>query len=210
MCILSTTEVCCRSLIVQELVVDASEDGACILYHYCDFQEDEGKQSIENILRNLLRQRLEADEQFLTEMSEFYDRFKTNRREPNMRELMTVLKAAPPSTCVKKAILVDALDECKDRERLIPVLRELAATFALLVTSRPFVNLNRSLTCLKLQIIATETDLCSFIRGKLSASEDLCSLASDGLQQSIVSTIVSRANGVQVVSFLSCSAFSDT
>lgn len=133
----------------------------------------------------------ERSESLPDEVLEMYNLCKESLREPSVSELVISLTAF-----TQGVILVDALDECRDKDRLISALKQLLYSFKILLTSRPFTDVRKSLSCLSLEIIAPELDIRHYVLTRLQRNEDLDSLVTAGLRESIASQVLHRANGV--------------
>ncbi|KAI9864361.1 MAG: hypothetical protein M1813_003281 [Trichoglossum hirsutum] len=185
------------SFVVDQLSTQFARGNTCIAYHYCDFQDERQQQTTESILRSLLRQMAERSESLPDEVLEMYNLCKESLREPSVSELVISLTAF-----TQGVILVDALDECRDKDRLISALKQLLYSFKILLTSRPFTDVRKSLSCLSLEIIAPELDIRHYVLTRLQRNEDLDSLVTAGLRESIASQVLHRANGVFLLATL--------
>ncbi|KAH0564763.1 hypothetical protein GP486_001846 [Trichoglossum hirsutum] len=187
------------SLIVDQL---SAQGNTCVAYHFCDFQDERQQQTTESILRSLLRQMTERTESLTDEILEMYNQCKESVREPNVSELVSSLTAMSTAAFSRGVILIDALDECRDRDRLLPVLKQLISSFKILLTSRPFTDIRKSLSCLSLEVIAPESDIRHYVLTRLQRNEDLDSLVTDGLRGFIASQVLHHANGVFLLAAL--------
>ena len=167
-----------------------------VLFHYCDFFDEERDQAATMIVRGLLRQKLELEEEWPQEVAALHDLYSRSRTEPTLGELTTLLITVALDSRKEVTIVVDALDECMDRETLIAALGCLAKHFQIFLTSRPFIESHHSLSGTVLGVQAANSDIHTFVQRKISINEDLRSLLSDRLREEVVLKIVSRAQGV--------------
>ncbi|KAI9758130.1 MAG: hypothetical protein M1815_005017 [Lichina confinis] len=98
-------------------------------------------------------------------------------------------------------IVVDALDECieKDRNDFVAELRTLPSSLRLLITSRGIPSIESKVgKCSRLQIRATHGDLQLFLDAKPKKHDMLREFIDEsaGLKEEIVETILLKANGM--------------
>lgn len=111
-----------------------ASDSNVVRYFFFDFS-DVKKQSLDGMLRSLIWQlyyhRTDA-RQFLESL---YARNGAGRTQPSTRELAAVLSSMTKSNV---QVILDALDECQDRRKLLPWIQDLASLpgLRLILTSR--------------------------------------------------------------------------
>jgi len=94
-------------------------------------------------------------------------------------------------------IVVDALDECADRRRMIRFLRDLARCGArIFATSRPLDDIQTSLgKYFSAELISSDEDITNYIEARISEDDDLDALLAPGLRGEVSSKIVQIASG---------------
>ena len=100
------------SIIVEELTAQFSNNPTIgIAYIYCNFRRQD-EQKIDNLLRSLLKQLAETQSSLPSTVKELYNRHKTKRTRPSLKEVSRSLQAV--TTLYSRVfIIVDALDECQ-------------------------------------------------------------------------------------------------
>ncbi len=115
------------------------------------------------------------------ELEELYKHHDKGRQAPSSREmdkaLLRVLTALPQAY-----VILDALDECPEREELLDFLRAVAERKSdqlhLLVTSRPLPDIEEALDCVDARRIALRNDLVdhdikTYVRARILADKAL-------------------------------------
>ena len=82
-----------------------------IAYLYCNFRRQE-EQKIDDLLASLLKQLAKGQLSLLGPVKDFYDRHKSKRIRPSLREVLDALHAVT-ALYSRVFIVVDALDECQ-------------------------------------------------------------------------------------------------
>jgi hypothetical protein len=131
---------------------------------------------------------------------------------PSLDTLTTVLKNEI-ETYSRLFIVVDALDECfpeQVQEDLLEKLRSLTITSPakLMVTSRYIPSIESAICAdIKLDIIANNNDIKSFVEARISKNSMLKRLVTKvpSIEEKVVGTVVEKAQGMYVVGELSSS-----
>ena len=124
---------------MQDILKLCSDDsGSAIAYFYFDFQSRE-KQQCQNLLRSLITQFFDQATHIPEALGQLYSACQSNRRDIDQDDLITTLQhivQAPQEAY----IIIDALDECTEREALLELIQEIVgwkiSTLHILVTSR--------------------------------------------------------------------------
>ncbi|PWW74656.1 hypothetical protein C7212DRAFT_282956 [Tuber magnatum] len=131
----------CGKTILSSVIIDKIQDeteqtDTELIYYYFDFKEAT-KQTSRDLYGNLISQLLDHDGEVSPEVEKLYD--DANGNPPNLDDLkvaLTKLLATRPKT----VIVIDALDECKDRSEIFDSLLKLhepaSGKVNLLITSR--------------------------------------------------------------------------
>jgi hypothetical protein len=109
-----------------------------IAYFYFDFQNRE-KQQCHNLLRSLIAQFLRQSPQVPQRLDRLHSDCAPQRRDPDVDDLTTVLMHIVQEPR-QAYIIIDALDECTEREQLLDLMEKIVgwkiSTVHMLVTSR--------------------------------------------------------------------------
>ena len=138
-CIATHTD--CRSFLVDSLK-HKRPSGEALAYFYCDFRNDRSTSAAE-VMRSILSQLLRhsRDENMVPE--ELVDDLVREKNGDipilsNVKRLATFVSQTTKQLSPQPLVVVDALDECKDVEKLLDGLLTLAkGGMRLFVTSRP-------------------------------------------------------------------------
>ncbi len=135
--------------------------GAAVGYFYFDFR-DGAKQTFAQVLRSLLVQLCSQSTVAFRVLEELYNHHDKGRRMPNSLEvdkaLSRVLTALP-----RAYIILDALDECTEREELLDFLKAVADwkldQLHVLVTSRQLPDIEEALDLVNSRRVALQSEL---------------------------------------------------
>jgi hypothetical protein len=184
----------------------ANDPGKALAYFYFDFK-DQQKQGPDSMVRSLIFQ---LSQQFITipvELERLYDSCKDKAIQPYSNTLLATLQPVIrvfPQTF----IVIDALDECAQREDLMKVIGDILAwqseNLHFLVTSRREGDIESTLgqiigksSILSLQTEAVTPDIQLYIHERLSHDDRLRKWRMDSaLHQEIETTLLSNARGM--------------
>jgi Cdc6-like AAA superfamily ATPase len=173
------------------------DTGVAVLYCSYSMREEQTK---EKLLAGLLRQLINHQHAEWEKIQAFYGRCKSAGRRPSFSELSGLLQRVA-GTYSRVFIVLDALDECEDTERL-PLLSELRRlqpllpSLKLMFTFRPHVDVTDTFTAaVTCEIRADFWDLEHYI------SEQLPRLSSHvkqtaGLRDEVIQGIIKAADGM--------------
>ncbi|KAF7536781.1 hypothetical protein G7054_g4255 [Neopestalotiopsis clavispora] len=198
--ILSTT-------VVENIQQHTAEDpGKAVAYFYFDFK-DQQKQEPDSLVRSLLYQ---LSQQFVStpmELDRLYESCRNGENQPHSNALLAALQPviqAFPHTF----IIIDALDECTQRQNLMKVLREIfrwqIEGLHLLVTSRREGDIENTLgqilekrSILSIQTEAVTHDIQLYIHERLSHDGRLQKWRTDSaLHHEIETSLLRNACGM--------------
>ncbi|PGH23008.1 hypothetical protein AJ80_02923 [Polytolypa hystricis UAMH7299] len=174
-----------------------------VCYYYCDFRSHESCRP-ESVLGAMIVQLCQSMETVPEEVDEAFSRHvgKDGKLVPAaLEELDRLLREV--LTLVPSAILViDALDECYDREvitnRLTDLLEKSSEFIKILVTSRrelDIVRILRDYPSISTQGTAADGDIDQYIRETIETTPKLCRLG-PSLQDHIIETLTEGAGGM--------------
>jgi len=145
-----------------------------IAYLYCNFRQQE-EQKAEELLASLLKQLAQEHSAILPTVKDLYNRHKMKQTRPSFDEISKALQsvAVVYSTVF---IVIDALDECQVRTRLLSEIfsLQIKSGASIFATSRfipDIIEKFRGST--SVEIRATEEDVQRYLDGRISESESV-------------------------------------
>ena len=191
----------CMSAIVIKHLQDLFQKDATVAVGYVYFDYgNRDRLTPAAVFGNLLRQIVEKQSNLSSAFLNQYQDFTLTRKNWREQEYLALLTIAIRSY-QQVLIVVDALDECaeKDRNRIVAGLRNIGPQVNILVTSR-FVG---DITQLfqdepKLEILATDVDMATYVRNEIAQDQDLSDLVEDDkdLEDTIIRSLVERARNM--------------
>ncbi|KFY84562.1 hypothetical protein V500_09207 [Pseudogymnoascus sp. VKM F-4518 (FW-2643)] len=173
------------------------------VYFYFDFRNSE-QQHTEGILCSLLGQLANKLTEVPQEVCSLWEMYKDKKTRPLPEELLGILILVIQQYFDKVYIALDALDECSEREVLLPILNQLmdSKCASIFLTSRSEYDIQKSLSGKSIYSAAIESadvalDVELFVNRQIKAIESLRDLNVD-LQNEIVQKLVDGAKGMQV------------
>jgi len=195
------------STIIEEL--QKRKDISILLYFYFDFT-DTHKQSLESVLRSLISQLYNKEEDVRTHLDLFYS-CQSGGQQPSIKSLCTIFRDT-----IKIAgevwIVLDALDECQTRKsspdgglfNWIWDLRNSQVNIHFLVTSRPEEDIESAIEewvsdeyiiCLQSNLMGE--DIQAYIWARVREHKGLSRWKmSPDIQEEIEAALVEKANGM--------------
>jgi ankyrin repeat domain-containing protein 50 len=173
-------------------------------YYYFDFS-DPKKQRVSEMLKSLISQLSSQSVRLLGDVDSLYEDCGQGLKEPSIKGLVQLL-----TSLLKNAhsyIIIDALDECTDREDFYPILRRLreGAGFSLLITSRKEVDIDRAFNptespslvnhTIDIQHEAVSFDVRLHVRASLAKVPRLRNWP-DAIKKEIEDTLANGAHGM--------------
>lgn len=175
-------------------------------YFYFDFQES-GKQSTINLIRNLIRQLCSSRSSSWSTLAKLFEEWRKSGQQP-LHTVMSDLLVEVVSEMEKTFIIIDAFDECTEKDDALTMVIELfdrlSGKLNVFVTSRPESFIERSLhdlddesQCL-IKIAArnaeADKDISDFVKARMEKDRKLRKWRSEA--DHIVDTLVEQANGM--------------
>lgn len=191
------------STIIEDIISNfQSEPTIAVAYFYFDFN-DPDKQQTEMLVRSLLEQFVAQCPHLLELLQPAYSRSHNGRKQPTIEEMKPILLQMLKSFN-STYILLDALDECKDREELLEFLEALMGwnidSLHLLTTSRKENDISTSLEPLVTRQLCIESGLINadirvHVLERLSNDPKLKKWPVD-IRMEIEDTLMRDANGM--------------
>jgi hypothetical protein len=155
------------SVVVKHLQDHYQAKNAMVVFMYCNYK-DQARQTIPELVASLLKQVLQVQPQTSENIKSFYKHHFFQGSRPNCSELREAFQSEIGTSTV--FLVVDALDECleRDQEILILELKSLASDLHLMVTSRPLPLIEQLFQgAIHLEIRATDDDVQKYIRSRI-------------------------------------------
>ncbi|KAI9762012.1 MAG: hypothetical protein M4579_000648 [Chaenotheca gracillima] len=190
------------STVIDDLTQQFQKDpNIGIAWIYFDYR-DQDRQILINLVASLVQQLARTCEDSWERLSSLYDAFVNHGTRPTLEDLSEILQLQTTSFD-KTFLIVDALDECSEREetrrKFVRHLEKLPSTVQLLVTSRPLPAIHTLLgDAATLEIRADTQDVRSYLEVQLENEEQLQeNIERDpSLRESILSTVAAKAQGM--------------
>ncbi|KFZ00823.1 hypothetical protein V501_10436 [Pseudogymnoascus sp. VKM F-4519 (FW-2642)] len=174
-----------------------------IVYFYFDFRNSE-QQHTEGMICSLLGQLANKLPGVPEEICALWKIYKDKTSRPSSEELLAILTLVIQKYFDKVYVTLDALDECSERQVLLPVLHQLidSKCASIFLTSRSEHDIQKSLSKVSIYSAAIRStdvalDVELFVNRQIKAIESLRDLNVD-LQNEIVQELVGGAKGMQV------------
>jgi NACHT domain len=171
-----------------------------VAYLFCSYKA-QTDQNASSLFAALLKQLVQSRPDIAVPVTQNYEHHIKQRSRPSLDEILRVLQ----SICLNYTtvyIVVDALDECADRDgtrgQLIDKLRELQAKtdVRLLFTSRSIPEITQKFQSnLVLEVRASEEDVRRFVAGQMPRLPN-CIRRDDELKQAVQNKIVEAVDGM--------------
>ncbi|KAK4223169.1 ankyrin repeat-containing domain protein [Podospora fimiseda] len=184
----------------------ALEDTISISFYF-DFNTTE-KQTVDALLRLLIFQ-LHKAKPHNEELVNLYRRHNNGSRQPDTQELMDCLHALMREGSVTIFVIIDALDECTEKQELLKWMDAFTAedvgNVRLLVTGRPEPELKRRIpsligdgNCVSLIMEAVDDDIRSYVVSTLQESPDFVKFKElpENVQEQIRERVGDGAKGI--------------
>jgi len=206
----------CGKTILSSIIIESisqyciQNSGYGFAYFYFDFN-DVQKQDSERMLRSLVVQLSKQSGDIPWKLDALFSSYDNGKRPPDLNELLMVLYDMIWQY-PRVYIVLDALDECKQRSELTEMLEEIASwnipSLHFLMTSRQdqdirvclegFVDI-QNIMCLQENVV--DEDIQLYVRQRLSDDKSLIKWRKDAaLQQEIEDTIMKGSKGMYVLS----------
>lgn len=172
------------SAVIQDILQECCNDPTKVVGYYYFTFNDSQKQTAELMVKSLITQLSQHCIQSPTALLNLFSTHLNGQRQPSSDELLQVLRQLIQDFSAS-FIVLDALDECTEREELLlPILEEIARwrleNLHVIVTSRYEADILSSLGCLipdnsrvPLESKEVDPDITSYVRHRLSADRNL-------------------------------------
>ena len=172
-----------------------------VAYIYCNYKI-QSDQSTTNLLSAILKQLVQKRPSIADPVTQLYDQHSNSGTRPSLEDILSALNSVL-ANYLKAYIIVDALDECTDRDgtrsQFLTKLRNLQSTtdLNLMVTSR-FIpdTMDRFQDSLLLEVRASDADVKKFVSGQKDIMPQ-CIQNSDELQSFVQDKIVEQQTACQ-------------
>jgi KaiC/GvpD/RAD55 family RecA-like ATPase len=195
------------STIIENLQQHCGDNsGTATVYFFFDFKDGQ-KQDPEFMLRSLLHQVLQQTHAIPYSLNALYLLCKDGQQQVSLQALLEVVEQAMKD--LKRIyVVLDALDECKQRSELLDVLRTVAKwrlhNLHLLMTSRKEKEIESSLEdyvhadcqiCLQSDVV--DKDISRYVQQRLSSDKSLIKWSQDiAIRQEIEVALMRGAHGM--------------
>jgi len=182
------------AIAIDHLCKSAANNGIGIAFLFCNYKA-QADQSAPSLLSALLKQLVQSRLDIAAPVTRIHDDHSKQKSRPSVDEILQALQSVC-SNYTTVYIVVDALDECADRDgdrsRLIDKLRELQARtdVRLLFTSRFISEITQKFQSdITLKVRANEEDVGRFVAGQMSRlpkyDEQLKSIIQDKIIEAV-------------------------
>ncbi len=198
----SSTVIQQLQLLLQPILTKPEQSASrTIIYFYFDFRNTE-QQHTAGMLSSLLYQLANSLTHVPEEICALWEKYKGKRTRPSPDELLLLLVYIVQHYFTKVFIVLDALDECSERNVLLPILIDLmeSKSVSLFLTSRSEHDIQQALNALPIFSTAIESatvavDVELFVKKQIQNLEALRDLSHD-LQIEIVQRLILGAKGM--------------
>ncbi len=188
------------SLLIDHLKMTQREASSGVIYIYCDYKA-QLQQTPSDLIASLLKQSLHQQQLMPADVRKACQDHINAGTRPKRHEMLRMLQESM-ETFSRNYVIIDALDELSSQDQvrhiLLKELRGLQAThgYNLLTTSRHITNLSLDFQePLCLEIRASPEDVQRYVRGHMTQLPN-CVRTNVGLQEAIVSSIVTAVDGM--------------
>lgn len=191
------------STIIATLLCRLEEFEAAVLFSFFDFQ-NASQQKSDALLRALLAQLAEQNKESFQCLRKLHDDCKSGGHQASSDALLTTLTAAL-THFPRVFIVVDALDECSERQQMLKYLKLLseASNTHIIVLSRRERDIELALEDVATQIALTaanvDHDIALYVRHRMAESEDMRMWSSSD-RGKVQDKLISKADGMYVCS----------
>ncbi|KAK1545907.1 pfs domain-containing protein [Colletotrichum paranaense] len=166
------------STIVTSLLSEAQTSTSAVVYSYFDFS-NESQQEAQSFLRTCIAQLAAKKPAAFDILLGLRNQFsEAQSQQPGLEELLEATVAA--LRCFHRVfVVVDALDECSERKRLLKVVEELQSlrNLHLVLLSRPEREIEKALSSsakeLPLRGVQVDHDIAAYIRQRIHHSDEM-------------------------------------
>lgn len=195
------------STIINEVLQESrSKSDVAVAYFYFDFNDVE-KQKPDRMIRSIITQLSRQSTRNLGELESLFSTCDNGGRQPDVERLMVVLKEVVESSD-ETYIVLDALDECSDREVLMESIEQVQdwklPQLHMLITSRRLIDIEESLDPLItphckicIQSALVNADILTYVHERLQTDRHLKRWGNKPkVQEEIKATLMQKADGM--------------
>jgi hypothetical protein len=173
-----------------------------VSYFYFDFNDVE-KQSSRKAIRSLLFQYALQAHDILHDLERLYQKCSSGQQQPAEDAILSLFREAIARPG-EKYIVLDALDECTDRESLLTFIRELTDSqpqdLRLLATSRREKDIEDELSPvahhkINIQSAIVDADIRIYVRDRMATDTKLKKWP-ESVQNEIMTALMEKAGGM--------------
>jgi hypothetical protein len=184
-----------------------------LAFIYCNY-EKKLTQSIEYFLGAIVRQLVERRPAIPKEVRTLYEKHRGKEIRPTCEEYVALLRSLAQE-CSEVYVVIDALDECVDKNRgtiwngLLSQLKSSIPNLRLLCTSRDIEDIAGTLSgSTRIEIRATEADIRAYVQAQVKSEASLLQICQPDphLQNKIPQAIASNAEGMSVLLCFICAS----
>ena len=190
------------STVIRSLL-DASGSDTIVAYFYFDFQTHE-KQLFQNFLNSIVVQLLSMSGRVSTIVEGLYNACDRGLSRPVVQDTLVALRRIIDEIGLSVHVVVDALDECRDRRSILQGLKDIRSwsqrNLHMFVTSRRETEIEDvfcplATATIFLEESVVDKDIGTYIRYQLE-HEDRLSKWSEEIREEIETVLVNGANGM--------------
>lgn len=191
-------EITFRSVVINYLDRKFEGENVGIAYIYCAYREQ--THTAASLIASLLKQLLQQVQHVSGNILDVYKHHRDKKTRPPLHEYSRLL-ASQVRHFSKIFIVIDALDECSEeekiREQLMTEVRKLLPSVSLLVTSRDIPDMKPKFTgAARLEIRASDGDIRQYLESRITTELAEFLERDKTLQSNILTTIVEKAQGM--------------
>jgi hypothetical protein len=170
------------STLIEDIIRHCTaEEDRILAYFYFDFKEA-AKQTHTQLLRSLIKQLSTVSKPAYSALYDMYSQCLNGEQEAGSQALIKTLKTMIIQLSSPTYMIIDALDECTDRELLLDLMEEIHAwaldDLHIITTSRPEKEIKETLELLATNTVGLESalvepDIRSYIRHTLEEDKRL-------------------------------------
>ncbi|KAI5839577.1 hypothetical protein DFP73DRAFT_458816, partial [Morchella snyderi] len=187
------------SLIIDKVKDHAPQGSIGVAYIYFNYK-DQAQQKTTQVFTSLIKQFCNQLPKLPIEVTDLYDKLKSDNRRPTIMQLFTLLLTVVESFD-QAYVIFDALDECDavlQRKELIPLIRRMtqSGSFKLFISSRVEMSLGHqdifdaSHGGLKITILARDEDINLYIEEKINENPRFRNLLGKGRYKEVIVSVL--------------------
>ncbi len=189
-----------------ENVMNHSKPGMAVAFFYFDFADSE-KQHHEKMIRSLITQLSTQNPHVSQALNSLFSSCSNGNIQPSLKSLLSLLREIIEQF-QETFIIIDALDECMTRDKLLTVIDEIVGwkldKLHTLTTSRKEHDIEELMNELSedqericVQNVQVRNDICAYVRDRIQTDRSLKRWQKDvEMQQEIEETLVKKADGM--------------